>query len=239
MPETGFAALRPRKLVEDARPTALTTIRRTPGCCVRTTTLRRIDYVTALLDAVRETPPDVTPASVDVGWMLPSQDLRDVFPDDTVGENDHRRRRALAAVDSARALLDVSDSTAASILGVTRNTLRSWRRAERFPYPATVRRLMEVDSILRSAVALLGVHETRNWLAGSVDGRNRADVLGDDDGIARLSAELRTSLFSGAGPSSLPTAEHHEAQATDSEDSEFTYQPQPFSGPVRLRPRLD
>jgi transcriptional regulator with XRE-family HTH domain len=211
--ETSFVALPPR------RPTHVRT-------------LRVVDAVTSELDDVLAeafAELDLTPLSSDTGrrWL----------PRLTAAEGPGAgavRERALAAIADIRSILTMSDAATAQLVGVSRNTLASWRRGERDPYPATVRRLFEIHAVVSAASALLGT-EASAWFSSHVDAESRLSVLASSDGPARLATELRQALFAATPRSTLPTADEFEEEAPLPASA---YVPESFAGPIRQRRAL-
>jgi hypothetical protein len=105
------------------------------------------------------------------------------------------RLRVLNAIDDIRTTLGIAESAAANLVRVARNTLASWRRGERDPYPATVRTIFEVHSVVAAANALLGTDGARQWFHEFVGDQTRLESLGTEGGVAALTAQLRGDLF--------------------------------------------
>lgn len=186
--QTAFSRLTAPRLV-DAPTTPFTALafrRNVAGLA----TLRRLDAVTDMIDDALRPADEGTPLPVDIGWLL------HLPPHASKVSEEGLRESALHAIDEIRAALALSESVTAAVTGVARNTLASWRRRERNPYPATVRRLFEVHSLVMAAQALHGPTDARRWFYGtSPDGRARRDVLRMPDGVESLASELRHSLF--------------------------------------------
>jgi hypothetical protein len=196
--------------------------------------LRRLDAMTAFLDEAlaRDEEQNATPLPYEPGWIsIPRR------PDDPVLEEGDFRVRVLAAVDEIRDSLAVSETKVATLVSVARNTLASWRRKEREPYPATVRTLFEIHSIIGAARAWLGPEETTRWFHGiTSDGQRRVDTLQSPDGIRALNDELRAVVFHGVGPTTLPSPAELDEEPETSEVRE--YAPDAFGGQVGRRPEV-
>lgn len=157
------------------------------------------------------------------------------------GEGTTLRSRALDAIGELRAALTASEREVASFAGIDRNTVRSWRLGERSPYPATVRRLFELQSVVRVVDALQFPGGVRAWLAGAgPEGVPRREILQGSGGIAALTAELRPAFFERPTRSSLPTGDELDALdalggvSTLAGDEEFSSELRPgtFDEPV-------
>jgi transcriptional regulator with XRE-family HTH domain len=134
----------------------------------------------------------------------------------------------MAAVDSLRSILAVSESDIAQLAGISRNTLASWRSGRRSPYPSTIRRLLEVEGVVQAATALLGPADARSLLQSSSRGSNFVDVLSTPTGLSAIADDLRQRIFARDRPSDLHTidAEVHDDDTTE------VYLPDAFSGPI-------
>lgn len=55
---------------------------------------------------------------------------------------------AVSAFDEVKGGIGLSVRETARIVGLSHNTVQSWRKGEREPYPATIRRLLEVSSLV-------------------------------------------------------------------------------------------
>lgn len=115
---------------------------------------------------------------------------------------EHRAQEPLLPAAAERALdalkvvvqnLAISETEAATTVGVSRNTVRGWREG-RAPYPATTRRLFNVANLLE-AVERSGARVVE-WLdQPASDGRLRRQVLMDEDGPAVLARDASDLLF--------------------------------------------
>lgn len=214
MTQTDFCTHGPRQLIDDHPTEILAQPQRWQRRSVLPL-LRWIDELTTSVDASIEAHSiDATPLSLEPGWTASL-----VAAAEQSGSADNALRdRALTALDEVRSVLAISEAQAASLVGVARNTVASWRRREREPYPATLRRLLEVHSIISAVTALHGSDDARNWFYGPMaDGRSRVDALRLPEGTQLLTSELRSSLFPGTGPRTLP--------ATDEVDDEPAGEP--------------
>lgn len=190
--------------------------------------LRKLDEMTHILDEALSEPLDLTPLLIEPHWLrVPA--VLDHAPDDA----GLLRKRALAAIADIRSTLTISDAATASLVRVARNTLASWRKGERAPYPATVRRLFEVHGVVSAASALLG-GDTRNWFHGYVGDETRLSVLAREGGVQRITAELRAQLFPGVGTHTLPTTEDFDGPMKEEFDP-VVYTPEAFTQPVARR----
>lgn len=190
--------------------------------------LRRLDAMTDILDEALSEPLELTPLSVEPHW-LPAPAVVDHAADNA----GVLRKRALAAIADIRSTLSISDAATASLVRIARNTLASWRKGERAPYPATVRRLFEVHGVVSAASALLG-GDARSWFQGYVGDETRLNVLGREGGVQRIAAELRSQLFPGVGTHTLPTTEDFDDTMNDGSD-QVVYTPEAFTQPVARR----
>jgi hypothetical protein len=163
-------------------------------------------------------------------------ELRAVAP---VGEDDVALRdRALVAINEICTALSISETKATLLVGVARNTVASWRRRERTPYPATVRKLFEVHSLVSAATALFGRGGAQRWFIGFTnEGPSRLEVLRTPAGIQVLAGELRALLVRGSGAPALPTPAEFDRMDEEELVEELTvYAPDAFAGSV-VRPR--
>ncbi len=196
-------------------------------------TLQKIDAMTANLDeALAEALEErwyLTPLSIEPGWLpVPRSSSEDR------AASVARRDRVLGAIADIRSTLGISDAATARLIGVARNTLASWRKGERDPYPATVRRLFEIHSIVSAASTLFGDNASA-WFHEYVDASTRLGILASETGAAQIAAELRRMLFTVVGTHTLP--------ALDDDDDEIetidgAFVPDAFSGAIRPRRRV-
>ena len=131
------------------------------------------------------------------------------------GLND-RSALALDAMSRVRGLLGLSEERAASLVSIARGSVRNWRTGDSTPYPATVRRLFEIDGVLTAADRTLGPG-LQLWLqAPGPDGTPRIETIEREDGPASLSREISELVFKNRGPSLLPTgADFDDEDPTD------------------------
>jgi len=224
MTGTAFTALHPRQLIDEEANTPFLDFRpKRIGQGLR----QKLDAVTAYLDrALAEPASGMTPL------LEGTPELTAAGPG--IEGDDVLRDRALVAIKEICSALAISETKTASLIGVARNTLASWRRKERAPYPATVQKLFEVHSIVSAATALFGVDGARQWFHGYTDeGRSRADVLRASGGTQVLAGELRAALFPGAGPSALPAPDELDDLDEDTvAEQPAAYAPGAFAGRV-------
>lgn len=179
---------------------------------------------------------NMTPFTRPLVWMVP-QDWKLEASEDPADAR--RRKRAIAAIDTVRGLLDLTEESAARILGIARGTLRSWRREERSPYPATTQHLFEVEAVVRNLVSAMGEAAARRWLEERMpDGRRRVDLLCEADGPRQIAWESRSMVFRRRSSRWLPTA----ADLDEDIDLEpgtapVPFAPSAFQGPVNRRRR--
>lgn len=164
-------------------------------------------------------------------------ELAPVVPGGSAEPDAGLRGRVLTAIDDIRAALEIAESAAANLVGVARNTLASWRRGEREPYPSTVRTVFEVHSLVNAARALYG-DDTLAWFHGRIGDRTRLELLSEPGGISTVTADLRTSLF--PRRPSRPLVDDDTQDADDvGDDSPATSPAVSFSGPVRPARRIN
>jgi len=170
------------------------------------------------------------PASSDLFMTRASQARPAVGGD----EGDALRQRALDAIGELRSALLASESGVAAIAGIDRNTVRTWRRGERDPYPATVRPLFELQSLVRIVEALEFPGGARAWLTGpGPQGSTRLEVLHRSGGVDELAAELRPDFFTRTVPSTLPIGDElDELDADEAGHGGVRHVPGSFSEPV-------
>lgn len=215
--------------------------------------LREVDQMTDRIDDALSLTFDLTPTSfrvwteplaireIDKAILADLENAEDALgitgrvPSDATAEDNARRVSALAAIRRIQDTLGISETDAAALVGVSRNTVRSWRHEERFPYPATVRRLMEVNSVLASVTTLLGADRITAWLSEPIDGRRRSEMLADDDGLQLLMAELRRGLFASSPVRTLPSADELDDESVADEPA---YAPEAFTAPIKRRKRI-
>ncbi len=197
-----FTTRAPYALIDDER-TPLSTD--PGGSTPRFPLVRRFDAITELMDEAIATYGFTSTQLSESREFL----LGHALDESTVDEaGDDLRRRTLAAIGELRSALLASETGVAAIVGIDRNTVRSWRRDERDPYPATVRQLFELQSLVRVVDALEFPGGARAWLYGEgPQGATRLDVLKRPGGVKELSAELRPAFFTRAIPSTLPAAD--------------------------------
>lgn len=232
MSETAFADLRPLDLVGDTGTEfAVLRPRRIRTGPLRT--LRKLDELTDLLNEALEEPLELTPLSAGPRWLSGPRRAGVRREDPALA----LRSRALAALAELRGTLGISDAAAARLVGVARNTLASWRSGARAPYPATVRRLFEVHSIVAAARALLGESGAGAWFHGRLGPETRMHLLATDDGLQRVAADLRSLLFAGAGARTLPDVD--ELVDGMAPGAEVGFHPELFTAPIARRPKVD
>lgn len=146
------------------------------------------------------------------------------------------RGRVLTAIDEIRSALEIAESAAASLVGVARNTLASWRREEREPYPSTVRTVFEVHSLINAARAV-HADDTVAWFHGRIGDRTRLELLSQPGGLEAVTADLRNALFP-RRPRPLVDDDINDIH-DDSDDSAPTSAAVRSSGPVRQAPRIN
>lgn len=231
MTETAFSGLvHPLDLVNEHGETPFLSLpSRRKGGPLRM--LRKLDAMTDILDAALAQPLELTPLSVEPAW-LPAP----AVVDHTADAAGVLRERALAAIADIRSTLAISDAASASLVRVARNTLASWRKGERDPYPATVRTLFEIHGVVAAASTLLG-EGARSWFHGYVGAETRLDLLAHEGGVQRIAAELRAQLFPGVGTHTLPTADDLD-DAVNEEFEQSMYAPEAFTQPVVRRRRV-
>ena len=156
----------------------------------------------------------------------------------------HARHAALAAFDRVRHRLGLTDEKTAKLVDVARGSVRNWRQGNKQPYPATVRRLHEVDAILTAAESVLGPGLDAWLRAMGPSGVPRIDALAKADGGALLMQELSPILFPRKATKLLPGL--HEITVDESEDAvgspvvvRSTASSRPFqAAAVARRPRV-
>ena len=104
--------------------------------------------------------------------------------------------RALDALKDIQELLGLSMREATELVGISRNTPRNWR-AGGDTHPGKVRRLFDVANLLRALRDRMGTAQLAAWLNEvSLGGESaRRDLLGDEEGPARLAREAADVLF--------------------------------------------
>ena len=123
---------------------------------------------------------------------------------------------ALSAFDRVRDRLGLTDERTAELVGVARGSVRNWRQGNKQPYPATVRKLHEVDAVLTAAESVIGPR-LDVWLrATGPSGVPRLDALATADGIALLMEELSPMLFPRTATRLLPST--YEITTDDGDD---------------------
>lgn len=164
-------------------------------------------YYAHLASAIRAFASDVTTSGVSSHPAVPT-----VVPPAAT-------RRALQALDMLTTSLLISETEAAAVAGISRNTVRGWREG-RVPYPATTRRLFRLANVFEA----IERSNTRvaDWIEqASPTGPPRRELLLADDGPAMLARDAATLLF-GAPPvrtlaSDLPAEDDVEAWSAESE----------------------
>lgn len=145
------------------------------------------------------------------------------------GPND-RSALALEAIGRIRGLLGLSEERAASLVSIARGSVRNWRTGESTPYPATVRRLFEIDGVLAAADRALGPR-LQLWLqAPGDDGRPRLETIQREDGPASLSREISELVFTNRLPSLLPTIADFDDDGPTDEDRQVSAVESAFAG---------
>lgn len=116
------------------------------------------------------------------------------------------RVRAISAVDRLMDLLTLPEVRVAELAGVSRNSIRNWRRGHDV-YPATVKRLLQVANLVSALEASLGRELMLAWLdEPGADAVPRRDLLADPDGHLAVAREAGALLF-GRPASALPPTE--------------------------------
>ena len=135
----------------------------------------------------------------DLEWGLP---LSDPHPEAPVP----LRVRALSAVQRLMDLLAIPEVRVAELAGVSRNSIRNWRRGHDV-YPATVKRLLQVANLVSALESSLGRDLMLTWLEEpGVGGASRRDLLAQPDGHLAVAREAGALLF-GRPASTLPPTE--------------------------------
>ena len=117
-----------------------------------------------------------------------------------------RASHAVEAVERISAWLNASEESVAELVHVARGSVRNWRTGQRVPYPATIRRLMEVDAIL-SALRSIHGDNMNTWLRTPDNlGLMPLDTLRQDDGPAALARAASSAIFESRQARLLPTA---------------------------------
>lgn len=136
-------------------------------------------------------------------------------------------QRALAAVADVRSWLGVGRDDVAQLAGYSPRSIKNWREGMD-PYPATVRRLLDIHALVGSLERRLGSGGTRVWLADvAADGRARRELLGEEDGLRTLVSEATTILFE------PPVRDARTVEIDEPEGPETPPRPELFTGPVR------
>jgi transcriptional regulator with XRE-family HTH domain len=127
---------------------------------------------------------------------------------------------ALAAVARIRTALRVTEEHAASMVGIARGSVRNWRQGKASPYPATVRRLFEVDALVTALSVTLG-DTLPLWLqARNASGVTRIETLAELGGSAHLMDEVSSILFPTQSARLLPSADELNSDDLTSSEAE-------------------
>ena len=113
---------------------------------------------------------------------------------------------ALKAVDRLKFLLAFSESKVAEIVGVSRNSIRNWRKGQG-AYPNTTNKLFQVSHLISALKSVMNQRQMLAWL-NEPDNKNpsftRLDILARPDGPALVSQQASHILFP-PPPGSLPS----------------------------------
>lgn len=132
--------------------------------------------------------------------------------------------RAMAALKVLMDTLTISETEAATVAGISRNTIRGWKEG-RAPYPATTRRLFQVANLFE-AIERAGVR-VADWIDQAASGgRVRRDLLHEDDGPIVLASEAAKVVF--ANPPIQRIAEELQEDDEQSHDAR-NGEPQQFT----------
>ena len=140
---------------------------------------------------------------------------------------------ALAAVGRVQKWLSIGQYQVATLAGYAPRSLKNWREGMD-PYPATVRRLFDLEALLDSLTRKMGVERARLWLAdASRDGVSRRDHLSDDEGVRLVISEASDILFERPTVPSVQELDFEEERTP-----EVSRRMDLFTGPVRRARRL-
>lgn len=168
-------------------------------------------------------------------WVIPLS----VKPAELIGDFQQRvpavataslspAQAALAAVGRIQKCLSIGQDQVATLAGYAPRSLKNWREGMD-PYPATVRRLYDLDALLDSLTRKMGVERARLWLAAtSRDGVRRRDHLGDDEGVRLVISEASDILFERPTVRSI-----HELDFEEEQTHEVSRRTDLFTGPVQ------
>jgi transcriptional regulator with XRE-family HTH domain len=127
---------------------------------------------------------------------------------------------AIAALARIRTALRVTEEQAAAMVGIARGSVRNWRQGKASPYPATVRRLFEVDALVTALSVTLG-DSLPVWLqARNASGATRMATLAEPGGSAHLMDEVSSILFPTQSVRLLPSADELDTDDLTSGEAE-------------------
>lgn len=125
-----------------------------------------------------------------------------LLPDDPV---DSRNLMALRATEYIKTMLRMSEIKIATLVEVSRNTIRNWRNGQGV-YPSTTRKLFQVKHLISALNSVMTQDQMSIWLNGADDddpSLTRLDRLAQPDGPA-LVAQQASSLLFPPPPGNLP-----------------------------------
>lgn len=103
---------------------------------------------------------------------------------------------ALKAVDRLKFLLEFSESKVAAIVGVSRNTIRNWRKGQG-AYPNTTNKLFQVSHLISALNSVMNQRQMLAWLNEPDDdpALSRLERLRKSDGVSSLTRQANDLLF--------------------------------------------
>ena len=103
---------------------------------------------------------------------------------------------ALKAVDKLKSLLKFSESEVAELAGISRNTIRNWRKGQG-AYPSTTNKLFQISHFISALNTVMNQKKMLTWLNESGDdpALSRLEQLRQSDGVFSVTRQANHLLF--------------------------------------------
>ena len=102
----------------------------------------------------------------------------------------------IQAVDKLKLLLKISESKVAKLAGISRNTIRNWRKGLG-AYPSTTNKLFELLHLISALNTVMDQKQMLTWLNKSGDdpALSRLEQLRQSDGVSSVTRQADHLLF--------------------------------------------
>lgn len=134
-----------------------------------------------------------TPSFREPTYFLLTKKWRDAL---RLNDKGKLNKEALKAVDKLKYLLTFSESKVAAIVGVSRNTIRNWRKGQG-AYPNTTNKLFQVSHLISALNSVMNQRQMLAWLNEPDDdpALSRLERLRKSDGVSSLTRQANDLLF--------------------------------------------